>query len=164
MRRRLASHRGRGRARRVQAHPPNAYPLVALSCEQRQVTQIQSDELPAEEIIGGVPIWAVDLYSREVRAASRVFSKVMRPPLDECGAPSDRRAHRVSSGTSSSGSRAGSSTVDCGGRSGTSCAVKTDVECSGPDCPDAAEILELMRDNIPLLNEVRAAVMGAPRG
>ena len=39
-----------------------------------------------------------------------------------------------------------------------------DVECSGPDCPDASEILDLMRDDIPLLNEARVAVMGAPPG
>jgi hypothetical protein len=38
-----------------------------------------------------------------------------------------------------------------------------DVECSGPDCPDASEILDLMRDDIPLLNEARTAVR-APQG
>jgi hypothetical protein len=41
---------------------------------------------------------------------------------------------------------------------------QVDVECSGPGCPDAMEILELMRDDIPRLNEARAAVMGAARG
>jgi hypothetical protein len=40
---------------------------------------------------------------------------------------------------------------------------QVDVECSGPGCPDAMEILELMRDDIPQLNEARAAVMGAAR-
>jgi hypothetical protein len=40
---------------------------------------------------------------------------------------------------------------------------QVDVECSGPECLDATEILELMRDDIPRLNEARAAVMGAAR-
>jgi hypothetical protein len=40
---------------------------------------------------------------------------------------------------------------------------QVDVECSGPGCPDAMEILELIRDDIPRLNEARAAVMGAAR-
>ena len=41
---------------------------------------------------------------------------------------------------------------------------QSDVECSGPDCPDASEILDLMRDDIPLLNETRATGNGASRG
>jgi hypothetical protein len=40
---------------------------------------------------------------------------------------------------------------------------QVDVECSGRGCPDATEILELLRDDIPRLNEARAAVMGAAR-
>ena len=39
-----------------------------------------------------------------------------------------------------------------------------DVECSGPDCPDATEILDLMRADLPLLNEARARRVQAPRG
>jgi hypothetical protein len=40
---------------------------------------------------------------------------------------------------------------------------QVDLECSGRGCPDATEILELLRDDIPRLNEARAAVMGAAR-
>jgi len=35
-----------------------------------------------------------------------------------------------------------------------------DIECNGPHCPDATEILELMRSDIPMLNGVRAELMG----
>jgi hypothetical protein len=49
-------------------------PLVALlSREPWQVTQIQGDELPPDEMIGDIPSWAVDLYSREGRAALARF-------------------------------------------------------------------------------------------
>jgi hypothetical protein len=41
---------------------------------------------------------------------------------------------------------------------------QVDVECSGPDCLDATEILDLLRNDAPLLNEARAAGARAPRG
>lgn len=41
---------------------------------------------------------------------------------------------------------------------------QADFASLSPDCPDTSDILDLMRDNIPLLNEARVAVMGAPRG
>jgi hypothetical protein len=45
-------------------------PLVALlACEPRQAAQMKSDDLPAEDMIGDVPAWALDVYTRESRAA-----------------------------------------------------------------------------------------------
>jgi hypothetical protein len=41
---------------------------------------------------------------------------------------------------------------------------QADVECSGPEHPDATEILNLMRGDLSLLNEARVAVMGSPWG
>lgn len=35
-----------------------------------------------------------------------------------------------------------------------------EFNCQGPWCPDAREIVALMRTDLPLLNEVRAAVVG----
>ena len=40
---------------------------------------------------------------------------------------------------------------------------EADVECSGPECRDASEILALVRDDIPRLNEVRAELVGSAR-
>jgi hypothetical protein len=37
---------------------------------------------------------------------------------------------------------------------------QADFECSGPECCDASDILDLMRGDIPLVNEARIAVMG----
>jgi hypothetical protein len=45
-------------------------PLVALlACESRQAPQIENDDLPAEDMIGDVPAWALDVYTREGCAA-----------------------------------------------------------------------------------------------
>jgi hypothetical protein len=49
-------------------------PLVALlSCEQPQATRVEDDELPPEVMIGDVPSWALDIFSREGRAAFARF-------------------------------------------------------------------------------------------
>jgi hypothetical protein len=136
-------------------------PFVSLlACEQRHAARIESDELPPEVMIGDVPSWAFDVYSREGRAALARFLELMCPLLDGYGATSARRADSHSSAISSSGSRAGSSRWPLADE----LRRQADVECSGPDTSDDTQILELMRDDLPLLNEAKVAVMGAPRG
>jgi hypothetical protein len=55
-------------------------PLVArLACEPRQVSQIESDDLPPEDMIGDVPAWALDVYTREGRAAFARFLQTDAP-------------------------------------------------------------------------------------
>jgi hypothetical protein len=45
-------------------------PLVAfLAREPSQAAQIENDDLPVEDVIGDVPGWALDVYTREGRAA-----------------------------------------------------------------------------------------------
>ena len=139
-------------------------PLVALlSRAPCQVTQIQGDELPPEDMIGDIPTWAVDLYSREGRAALARFLQT-----DAAAARWVRRnvsparrvpflghiVFRVEGGLVANRMR---------WPLAEELRRQVDVECSGPECPDATEILELMRDDIPRLNEARGAVMGAAR-
>jgi hypothetical protein len=50
-----------------------------LACEQRQAARIESDELPPEVMIGDVPSWAFDVYSREGRAALARFLQTDAP-------------------------------------------------------------------------------------
>ena len=50
-------------------------PLVALlSGERREPSQVQSDDLPPEAMIGGVPGWAMDVHTRQGKAVFRVES------------------------------------------------------------------------------------------
>jgi hypothetical protein len=140
-------------------------PLVALlSSEQRQATPVQSDELPPEEMIGDVPSWAVDLHSREGRAALARFLET-----DALAA----RWVRGSIGPARRVSFLGQIVFRVEGGLvvnrmrwplGDELRRRADFECSYPDTSDDTEILDLMRDDIPLLNEARVAVMGAPRG
>jgi hypothetical protein len=138
-------------------------PLVALlSCEQRQATQLESDELPPEEMIGDVPSWALDLYSREGRTALARFLQIGTPAAQWVRrnvSPSRRTpflghvVFRVEGGLVANRIR---------WPLAEELRRQVDVECSGLGCPDATEILELMRGDIPRLNEARVAVMGAP--
>lgn len=140
-------------------------PLVALlACEPRQAVQLKSDELPPVEVIGDFPAWALDLYSRDGRAALALFLQT-----DAAAARWIRRnigpPHRLSFlGHIVFRVEGGLVINRMPWPLAEELRRQVDYECSGRDCPDAAEILGLMRDDIPLLNEVRAAVMGAPRG
>lgn len=139
-------------------------PLVALlACETWQDTQLESDILPPEEMIGDIPTWAVDLYSREGRAALARFLQIGTPAAHWV-----RRnvspPHRVSFlGHIIFRVEGGLVTNRMRWPLAEELRRQVDVECSGRGCPDATEILELLRDDIPRLNEARAAVMGAAR-
>ena len=111
-------------------------PLVALlSCELRQATQVESDDLPAEDMICDVPTWALDVYTREGRAALARFLVSDAPAARGCGAVSDPRAECPSLGISSSGSRAVLSSIECGGHWRTSFAAKSTSSARVPTAP-----------------------------
>ena len=139
-------------------------PLVALlACEPRQVSQIESDDLPPEDMIGDVPAWALDVYTREGRAA---FARFLQ--TDASAARWVRRNVRPARRVSFLGHivfrvEGGLVINRMPWPLAEELRRQVDVECSGPECPDATEILKLMRDDIPRLNEARAAVMGSAR-
>jgi hypothetical protein len=139
-------------------------PLVALlACEPRQASQIENDDLPAEDMIGDVPAWALDVYTREGRAAFARFlqtNALAAQWVRRNVSPSRRVSFlghiifRVEGGLVVNRMR---------WPLAEELRRQVDVECSGPGCPNATEILELMRGDIPRLNEARVAVMGALR-
>jgi hypothetical protein len=140
-------------------------PLVALlAAEPRGSTQVDSDDLPPEEMIGDVPSWAVDLYPREGRAALARFLQTDAPAARWVRGRV-RPARRVSFlGHIVFRVEGGLVVNRMRWPLADELRRQVDVECSGPERPDATDILDLTRDDIPLLNEARVAVMGAPRG
>jgi hypothetical protein len=139
-------------------------PLVALlACEPRQGTQIQNDHLPAEDLIEDVPGWALDVYTREGRAAFARFLETDAPAA-RWVKRNVRQARRVSIlGHVIFRVEGGLVGDRVRWPLAEELRRQVDVECSGPECPDATEILEFMRDDIPRLNEARAAVMAGIR-
>ena len=114
-------------------------------------------------MIGDVPSWALDVYTREGRAAFARFLETDAPAarwVRRNISPARRVSFlghivfRVEGGLVVNRMR---------WPLADELRRQVDVECSGPECPDATEILELMRADIPRLNEARAAVMEAPR-
>lgn len=135
-------------------------PFVALLCPMA-VTEaliLLDDELLPETIVGETPSWALDVYTREGRAALEYFLR------SDCETARWVRDHvrpgqranflgtvvfRVEGGLVRQRSR---------WPTGDELRRLVDIECHGSNCPDATEILDLMRNDIGLLNEERSHV------
>lgn len=139
-------------------------PLVALLAgETRDDTTIANDEFPPEIFIGEIPSWCLDYYSREGRAA---FARFLQTNAE---AARWMRAHvaparrveflggivfRIEGGALKDRMRWPLSDE---------LRRQYEVESAGPECGDATEIIALMRADIPVLNDLRAEVLGGQR-
>jgi hypothetical protein len=139
-------------------------PFVALLWPaQQQTATVEDDDFPPELLIGDVPGWAYDLYSREGRAALAKFiqGRTETARWVRHHIPPRQRVEFL-----------GSIVFRCEGglcrkrlrwKTGDELRRMTDLECNGPHCRDATEILQLMKADIPVLNGVRAELMGGLR-
>jgi hypothetical protein len=137
-------------------------PFVALlwPARQQQTATVEDDEFPPELMIGDVPGWAYDVYSREGRAALAKFingsTETARWVRDRIP-PRQRVAFlggivfRVEGGLVRKRLR---------WKTGDELRRMVDIECNGPHCRDATEILQLMKADITVLNDVRAQLVG----
>jgi hypothetical protein len=135
-------------------------PFVALLCPLAltEASTIEDDDIPPASMIGGIPSWIYDLYSREGRTALQGFLRTdcetSRWVRDQVAA--GQRVNflgtvvfRVEGGLVRKRSR---------WPTGDELRRLVDIECHGPRCPDANPILELMRRDIAVLNEERSNV------
>jgi hypothetical protein len=139
-------------------------PLLALLARQpKELSRGEAEDFPPEVAIDGTPGWAFDVYTREGRAAfARFLETDARSAewLRRHVKPSRRMVFlghlvfRVEGGLVNRRLR-----WPLGDR----LRRQGDLECSGPECRDASEVLELVRADIPILNEARAAVCGGQR-
>lgn len=138
---------------------PLAPLVVLLAREPMDGSRVEADDVPPEVAIEGTPGWAFDLYTREGRAAyvrflatdaraaqwlrRRVSSSRRVAVLGHCvfrveGGLVDRRlnwplADRLRE--------------------------EVDAFCAGPGCCDVSDLLELVRLDLPRLNEVRVQLL-----
>jgi hypothetical protein len=122
--------------------------------------EFTDDLLPPERMIGDAPSWAVDVFTREGRRAIQSFlarnSAMSR--WTKKHVPGDKRVEFLGNLIFAvEGGLLRSRLVWSMGELLRQCA---EFECQGSWCPDAREITALMRADLPLLNEVRAEVMG----
>jgi hypothetical protein len=138
-------------------------PLLALlACEPPQSPEIKDDdEFPPELIIGDTPSWALDVYTREGRAAFVGFLQT-----DARSARWIRRNLRPARRIALLGHivfrvEGGLVTNRMHWPLADELRRQVDLECAGPECPDAREMLAMIREDIPRLNEVRAEIGSA---
>lgn len=135
-------------------------PFVALLCPlaKREMATLQDDGMPPAVMVGAVPGWAYDMYVREGRAALESFLQT------DCETARWVRDHvrpgqRVNFiGTVVFRVEGGLVRKRSTWPTGEELRRLVDTECHGPSCPNATEILQLMRNDIGLLNEERSHV------
>jgi hypothetical protein len=136
-------------------------PLVALlSLENGLRENTADDSLPPEVLISGMPGWALDMFTREGRAAlgkllfmDAGISRWAKAILPAAGRTEflAQTLFRVESGLV---------LRRRDGDLGADLRSKMDLECLGLPAVQMAEAMELMREAIPLLNVMRSEVMG----
>jgi hypothetical protein len=137
-------------------------PFTVLLWPSRQSATpvIVDDEMPPEIMIGDVAGWALDTYTREGRQALKLFlqSDCASAHWINANVPAGQRVNllgnivfRVEGGLVRHRSRWPMADELRG---------MVDVGSHWPACPDATEILQLMKADVPALNRVRAEVMG----
>lgn len=138
-------------------------PFVAmLSPTQESVAGTQDDLFPPETMIGPVPGWAFDLYSREGRTGVEQFlnggsatARWIRNNMPSASRPQFLGGvlFRVEGGLVRNRIQWGVANE---------LRRVMDVECHGRRCPDATAVLDILRSDIPLLNGVRSRVAANP--
>ncbi len=138
-------------------------PFLSLLCPRRQVetAMIADDDIAPATMIGQLPSWAYDRYSREGLACLQLFlrrdSETARwvrshirttKRVDFLGDVLFRVEGQISK------ARLHWATADELRR-------VVDLECAGHGCTDATEILGLMRADLPALNDIRVELLGA---
>ena len=135
-------------------------PFLALLASEKQgeARLVADDRMPPETMCGPLPSWACDMFTRPGRRALRLFLDRDCPTAQWVRAhiPSSQRVvflgdllFAVESGLMKR--RRQWPVAEDLQRLAT-------VECQGPYCPDATEIMDLLRHDIPILNEVRGHV------
>jgi hypothetical protein len=132
-------------------------PLLA-SKKQGEARLVADDRMPPETMCGPLPNWALDMFSREGRRALKSFlsrdcrsAKWVRahvpPPAQVVflgdllfAIESNLMKRRQQWGAAAELRRMAT------------------VECLGPFCPDATEVMDLLLHDLPLLNEERGHV------
>jgi hypothetical protein len=135
-------------------------PFVALLCPlaSSEASTLQDDDMPPTIMVGEVPGWAYDVYTREGRQALQAFLQ------RDCGTARWVRNHVLAGqrvnflGTVVFRVEGGLVRQRSGWPTGDELRRLVDIECHGPSCSDATEILQLMRNDIGLLNEERSHV------
>lgn len=128
------------------------------SAKKREPRGLADDVMPPQTMCGPLPSWALDMFSREGRRALKLFL------MQDCQSaqwvrthvPPPRRVDFIGNVVFAIESSLMKQRLRW--LVGDELRRMATIECQGSFCPDATEIMELLRDDIPVLNEVRGHV------
>jgi hypothetical protein len=135
-------------------------PFVALLCPlaRCEASTLQDDDMPSAIMVGEVPGWSLDVYTREGRGALQAFlqrdCRTARWVRNHV--PAGQRVNFL--GTVVFRVEGGLVQQRLTWPIGDELRKLVDIECHGPSCNDATEILQLMRTDIGYLNAERSHV------
>lgn len=135
-------------------------PFVALLAplSPHETADIVDDDLPPEGLIRGAPSWAFDMFVREGRYAMKVYldgeSETARWIREH--APASERIGLLGNILFAVEGGLLRSRLDWG--TGSLVRRMAEHESQGARCPDGRPLIDLLRRDLPLLNEVRAHV------
>jgi hypothetical protein len=118
------------------------------------------DHLPPETFIGDLPAWSLDQYSREGRHALQGFNEGDSKTARWVRAHIMPRQRIAFLGGIVFRAEGGLLRSRLRWVRGDELRRLNDIECAGKECPDASEVLDLLRADISELNRERAAAMG----
>jgi hypothetical protein len=137
-------------------------PFLSLLCPQREAetATVADDDIPPETMIGQLPSWAFDRYSREGLACLQLFLRGNTETARWVCAHI-RATKRVDFiGDVLFRVEGQISRQRIRWHTATELQRLVDVECAGHGCADATEILGLMRADLPALNDVCVELLG----
>lgn len=135
-----------------------AFLPLLVPLKQREAAEIEDDQFPPETMCGNLPSWALDMYSREGLQALTLFLE------RDCQTARWVRKHIPSAqrvkflGNILFAVEGGLMKRRMRWSMAEELRKKADIECQGPHCRDATEIVALLRADISVLNEVRRDV------
>ncbi|MDB6147824.1 MAG: hypothetical protein JWO45_1488, partial [Spartobacteria bacterium] len=122
---------------------------------------IEDDQLPPTTMLGGIPGWALDQYTREGRAAFSRFLRTQCRTAVEIRSivPQSRRIEVL--GGLVFAVEGGLLTGRLRSTMSDELRRLVDVECNGPEITDASELLQSLQRDLPMLNALRVEVLGS---
>lgn len=122
---------------------------------------LEDDALPPETMIGPLPSWALDMFTREGRRAFTLFLEGESPTARWVRAHVPRAEGLKILGNLVFFTEGGLLRSRLRWPTGDALRRENETECYGPRVPNGSELLDLLRADIPALNQVRAEVMGS---
>lgn len=144
---------------RKHSQPLFAFLALLAAIRPHVPADVTDDDFPPEVIFGGVPSWSLDIYTREGRQALKVLlgepcetSRWVREHL-----PSGKQVEFL--GNVLFSVEGGLMKNRYRWKVADDLRRNVEIEAQGPYCSDATEIMNLLRADIGLLNEVRGHVL-----